>query len=477
MVVAWGLAACAGRSAAPLRPAPTTQVVESAPRAAWTYEVDVAADLSLDVTATFVGPLASDLSVDEDAMRFVEDLGVFEGGKYRPIEPKAAQVRQACRTECRVHYRLRLRDAAVALSDSDVALLAGDAVFAPPSAWLLHPEPGKPTERYRFHVNTPPGIRFASAVHPVPGAPDTYEADAPTFGESTFSAFGALRMPTLPGSPAEIAIAPGVPLSDDAVAHWIGSEMTAVTRYMGRFPESRVVLFIAPGTSEAFRGKTLGGGGASVLLRTGTGANEKSLASDWVAAHELLHVASPSLSGGHAWFSEGLASYVEPIARVRLGMITPEQVWGDLIEGLPQGLPGPTDRGLEVDDSWGRVYWGGALYFLLADLGIREQTNNARSLADALRAIAATGANVETTWPIERVLTEGDRATGTQVLQDLYNRLALRPGSEDLSALSVRLGIRHDGKGVHFDDHAPLSVFRRAISENALRGEIQTPLP
>ena len=399
------------------------------PRVAWTYEIDVGEDLSLEVAATFAGPLYSGVSADEEALRFVDGFALLDGGKPRAADPMGSAVREACRTECRVRYRFRLRDAAAALSDSDVALLAGGAVFSPPSTWLLHADTGMPTDCVRFHVVLSPGVRFATGVHPVLDAPDTYEAGPSTFEESTFAAFGALRSPRIPRSPAEVAIAPGVQLSDDVIARWVGSEMTAVTRYLGTFPESRVVLFVAPGTSTAFRGKTLGGGGASVLLRIGTHATEDALAKDWVAAHEP-HVASPSLVGGHAWFSEGFASYAEPIARVRLGMITPEQVWGDLIEGLPQGLPSTDDRGLERDDSWGRVYWGGALYFLLADLGIREQTNNARSLSDAVGVIAATGVNVETAWPIERVLRDGDRAVGGHILQGLYDRLALAPGQK-----------------------------------------------
>ncbi|HEX7669742.1 MAG TPA: hypothetical protein VF395_09175, partial [Polyangiaceae bacterium] len=235
--------------------------------------------------------------------------------------------------------------------------------------------------------------------------------------------------------------------------------------------------FLAPGTSEGTRGKTFGGGGASVFIRLGTRVTEASLPEDWVAPHELVHVASPSLAGGHSWFSEGLASYVEPIARAQAGLLSPEHVWRDLMDGLPQGLPEPGDQGLEKDHSWGRVYWGGALYFLLADLGIREQTGNARSLADAVRAVAATGANVETTWPIERMVMEGDRGTGTRILRDLYARMALAPGSEDLAELWTRLGIRASGQGVKFDDSAPLSSFRRAITAEVAGREIQTALP
>jgi hypothetical protein len=41
-----------------------------------------------------------------------------------------------------------------------------------------------------------------------------------------------------------------------------------------------------------------------------------------------------------------------------------------------RGEPGPGDGGLDDTDSWGRTYWGGALFCLLADVRFRERTGN-----------------------------------------------------------------------------------------------------
>ena len=61
----------------------------------------------------------------------------------------------------------------------------------------------------------------------------------------------------------------------------------------------------------------------------------------------------------HHWIEEGLATYVEPIARARAGGLTPQKVWGDMVDAMPQGLPKPGDRGLDFTHTWGRTYWGG----------------------------------------------------------------------------------------------------------------------
>jgi hypothetical protein len=214
----------------------------------------------------------------------------------------------------------------------------------------------------------------------------------------------------------------------------------------------------------ASRGETLGEGGPAVLVRASNEVTATTMRDDWVMTHELLHVSLPSLPRQQVWLSEGIPSYVEPIARVRAGMTTAEKVWRDLVEGIPQGLPGAGDEGLDRTHTWGRTYWGGSLFCLVADVRIRERTNNARSLDDVVRAIVATGADVEAHWDVDRVLETGDHATGTTVLSDLYREMALAPGSVDLAAFWKRLGVAVDGERVTFDDTAPLAAVRRGIA-------------
>ena len=54
---------------------------------------------------------------------------------------------------------------------------------------------------------------------------------------------------------------------------------------------------------------------------------------------------------------------------------------------MPKGLPRAGEGGMDQSPSWGRTYWGGALYCLQADIAIREQTANRVGLQTALRAI------------------------------------------------------------------------------------------
>src|SRR5262249_6405599 len=111
-----------------------------------------------------------------------------------------------------------------------------------------------------------------------------------------------------------------------------------------------------------------------------------------------------------------------------------------------------------------RTYWGGALFCLLADLEVRERTQNQKSLDDALRAILDRGGNLAARWDIIQVMAEADRATGVSAISDLYRKMGGEPYDVDLAKLWKSLGVRPSGTKVAFDDSAPLAKVRRAIT-------------
>jgi predicted metalloprotease with PDZ domain len=425
------------------------------------------ADLMVD--ATFAAGGSDRLQVDDEAAPFVRDVQVASGGGWVAARSLGASWVAPCRTSgCRVTYRFALREAAERLADVETAIASGEVVVSPPSSWLLRPE--GPAGTFRFHVSVSPPGQFVAGTHPsADGAPDTYEASTDALNSSSFAVFGAFHRATVVSGAArvEVAIAPqGLALTDDDVVGWVRGAVGALASYFGRFPADRTLVIVQAGKGTGpTRGETLGDGGPAVLVRAGYGVRAANIRDDWVMTHELIHVALPSLSRDHVWLGEGIPSYVEPIARVRAGLLTPEKLWRDLVEGLPQGLPEAGDEGLERTHTWGRTYWGGTLFCLVADVNIRERTGNARSFDDVLRAVVATGADVEAYWTIEEMIDRGDRATGTTVLRDLYRTMGLTPSTVDLPALWRRLGVRVAGDTIAFDDTAPLAAVRRGIAQ------------
>jgi hypothetical protein len=254
------------------------------------------------------------------------------------------------------------------------------------------------------------------------------------------------------------------------VLEWVTSAARVVTVYYEKFPvlhlEIRLRFFEGSGVRG---GRTTGWDGPAIRIGVGRLSNASDFAEDWVLTHEMVHLAFPSVPEAHHWIEEGSATYVEPIARARAGDLIPEKVWGDLIDGLPKGLPQPGDRGLDFTPTWGRTYWGGALFCLLADIEIRKRTGNKKGLEDALRAILKAGGTIESDWPLTRTLEIGDQGTGVPVLRELYEKMKANPAPVDLSALWKELGVgRRNGK-TELDGEAPLAAIRKAITRPKYR--------
>jgi hypothetical protein len=244
---------------------------------------------------------------------------------------------------------------------------------------------------------------------------------------------------------------------------WVRRAAVAVSGYLGHFPVEHLVVLIHRGGDDAVGGGVTYGG-ARIEVRVGSSASPADLRQDWVMTHEMFHLAFPGLDDRYLWMMEGLSDYLEPIARARAGQWTAQDVWKEFVEGLPQGLPMAGEGGLDNSMVRERIYWGGNLYWLVADVQIRAQTGNRHSLDDAIRAILADGGNGSESWPLDRVLEVGDKATGTTELKDLYEEMGPKPDNVDLNALWKLLGVNYNNGAVTFDDAARLAYVRQAIT-------------
>ena len=263
--------------------------------------------------------------------------------------------------------------------------------------------------------------------------------------------------------------APAEPLRK-LVLGWVASSARAVTVYYEQFPVSHLQIRLRFFDGHGVRGgRTTGWDGASIEISVGRASAASDFTEDWVLTHEMVHLAFPSVPEEHHWMEEGSATYIEPIARARAGDLTPEKVWGDFVDGLPQGLPQPGDHGLDFTPTWGRTHWGGALFCLLADVEIRKRTGNKKGLEDALRAVLKGGGTIESDWPLTRTLQIGDGATGVPVLRELYDKMKGTPAPVDLKELWKELGVERRNGRIEFNSRALLAAIRKAITQSAVR--------
>ena len=432
----------------------------------WTYEVKAEPrGTSLRVEGRFPAGTPSSFEVGDGGERFVSDVAVVADGKRTAVVgQRAAWTIPQCAAGCVVTYTFALRAAGAASSERSVAEVRGDVVESPPSVWLLRPAEAPAGSPFRFHVTSAPGEAFATGVFPVSGAADTYEGRTVEPFDLPYAAFGPMRRVQYAKGQLEVAYLPGTFRDEAAVATWLERSAEVVAAYYGRPPVPRLLVLLqaTPGSQIGF-GSTMGMSGAAIDMAIGQDISAATMKDDWVLVHEMIHTALPDVTRQHHWLEEGLATYVESLARSRAGLVTQERVWRDWMDGMPKGQPAPGDRGLDRTHTWGRTYWGGALFCFAADIEIRTRTDNRRSLDDALRAVLAEGGNIAVSWPVERVLEVGDRATGVTVLRELYDRMAPRAERVDLDGMWRKLGVSRRGEKVVFDDQAPLAKVRIAM--------------
>jgi len=268
------------------------------------------------------------------------------------------------------------------------------------------------------------------------------------------------------GSKIDVTIEAGdMKVSQAELLHWVQNAAEAVATYYGRYPVPHAQIRIIPVDGSGVRhGQTFGYDGGLIKIRVGKETTTAELANDWMLTHEMVHLSFPSMADEHHWIEEGIAVYVEPIARIEAKQMSAERMWADLVRDMPKGLPQEGDEGLDHTHTWGRTYWGGALFCLVADVEIRKQTDNKKGLQDALRGILDAGGDIRHDWELGETLKAGDRATGTTVLTQQYAKWKDKAVQVDLGAMWKELGIAAEGGRIRLVDDAPLAAMRRAIT-------------
>jgi hypothetical protein len=424
----------------------------------------------LRVAATFTSSGTDELAIDGPPGH-VASLEVDEGAGFFALPSNGGPMRAAsCRRHCDVRYTVDLAALAAACDDAvDCAARAGNATLSPALAWLLHPEPnGDADVTVRIRASDPGEL--LTGLSAAPGSDSTYRFRSPDLDEGAFTAFGPMRKAHLEvrGASVDLALLGGpLAMPDAEVAQWIERAALAASSLYDRFPVGHASIFVlsVPGEDEVTFGKVLALSGASVALLVGDRMTARGANADWVAVHELFHLGFPTFRGEGRWLEEGLATYYAPILRHRAGWTTEAELWAELAEKLPRGLPASPDEPLLYRRDLEATYWGGAIFALRADVALRR-TGRGVGLDDGLRAVAAKGGNATRVWTVVDVLRTFDEATHTSVLRQAYSRQVVHDEPFDLEDLLHQLGVdRGPSPGrVTLHEDRPLAAIRRAIS-------------
>ncbi len=114
------------------------------------------------------------------------------------------------------------------------------------------------------------------------------------------------------------------------LSEWARRSATIVAHYFGQFPDPEVRIVVIPVDGARVAGGTTFGTPAPLIrVRVGSGVDAAALLNDWVLVHEMTHLALPDVGEEHAWLAEGLAVYIEGVARVQAGNRSIEDVFAE----------------------------------------------------------------------------------------------------------------------------------------------------
>ena len=257
--------------------------------------------------------------------------------------------------------------------------------------------------------------------------------------------------------------APG--LDHERALRWVLKCARAISAYFGKYPtQTYGLMIVAEAGDRVGHAITYGYRGAATRIRVGIEAGDRAFAEDWVLVHEMVHTALPNLPRRALWLQEGSATWIEPVARAQVGDLPIAEVWSQAIKGMPKGVSS-FGRGMDGTRDWGLLYWGGAVFWLEAEIAIYQQSQGRFLLCDALRAVNRESGGIRAEWSPEKMMAVGDRATGTTALTNLYETFSDRGFNGSLSELFARLGIESSqSTSVEFNQRAELAELTRLIT-------------
>jgi len=265
----------------------------------------------------------------------------------------------------------------------------------------------------------------------------------------------------------ELPVADGVMLIDwrgdfsadqqEKLRDWLRAVGQTVTLLNGRLPRDtiRIELTAYPSAGEAVPF-------AQVKRRNPQGVEfyinpSQPLAAfvtDWTAYHELSHLFIPYPGNADVWFSEGLASYYQNVLQYRGGLLTEREAWQKLYNGFMRGRNDERHRDMTLGElsprmreehAFMRVYWSGALYFLEADLAIRDHSGGIARLDTILADYRDCCLEREQRWNGRQIAQELDRLAGAEIFVPLFERYAASTEIPDFQPALASAGVLLDG--------------------------------
>jgi predicted metalloprotease with PDZ domain len=242
------------------------------------------------------------------------------------------------------------------------------------------------------------------------------------------------------------------------INRWLVDIAKSVERYLGDYPseQTQIILIAKPKykNSPVPWGSFSRGNGFGILFVIVPSVDIKNFYTDWTASHEFSHQLLPKLNYDDIWLSEGLASYLQYVLMGQSKVIPVEKAWSKLYSGLKRGEKGTKKLAPEALSETAerrsrggragrtmRIYWSGALYFMQADIALREQSKGKVGLNDILLKLNRCCIKGEKTWQGTELAAKLDELSNSDIFSPLFKQFSDGKEFPDYLKTMQKLGI------------------------------------
>ncbi len=213
---------------------------------------------------------------------------------------------------------------------------------------------------------------------------------------------------------------------------WLRHMGNVVKLLHGTWPRERIRIALKKynSSSAVVFGRVLRQRPEGILFYVNPERPAQEFISSWTPYHEFGHLFIPYPGRADVWFSEGLASYYQNILQLRAGVLSSTEVRARYEAAFERGdkddrhadlTLGELSEDMRNRGAFMRVYWSGALYFMEADLALRNLPRP-MTLDDVLRDYNACCLPEGETQSGRSLAATFDRLSGTTLFTELYNK-------------------------------------------------------
>lgn len=216
---------------------------------------------------------------------------------------------------------------------------------------------------------------------------------------------------------------------DDTLKKWVDEVKTACFASLGEYPFSMNIFFHKSESAQQ-EGVTFGHTDRAKATRglhlyVIDGSSYESLISDWIAPHEMSHLAIRAVGRNNKWFAEGFATYLSRRIMLQMGYYTEQEFEEMYATKIAATAPyyevdySFSERSNELFEQYeyGTVYWAGAGFFYWADKQLEEKADI--RFEDLLKKYQEKGRTEDRNFA--DLIESWDEIAGFSLFSDLIN--------------------------------------------------------